>query len=419
MNRAMTTRHLVLAVAALFSSGHEVLSAQTVAITGGTVFPVSAPRIERGTVLIRDGKIVAVGADVAVPPDAQRIDATGKWVTPGLIHAASDAGLGIGSLFQFSEGRLRGDVNPSFSPIEGIDPLALTIAQTRTGGITTAIIPPGGEFIRGRAVTIDLTGESLEEMEVNGSTALVISLDDGSKAAGGGSRAGTLNRLRQLFRDAREYERRKADYNRAQMQALSAPAEELAALLPALQGLMPVYLAANRVLDIQNALRLKAEFKLRLVLQGATEGWVIGKDIAAAGVPVLVQPMTDIPSFDGLRARLDNATLLRDAGVQIIIAQGDAGGDRNLRWVAGNAVRNGLTWDEALQAITATPATVFGLADRGTLEPGKLANLVVWSGDPLDFAGAPERVFIRGKETTLRTRETELFERYRTLPPGR
>jgi imidazolonepropionase-like amidohydrolase len=173
------------------------------------------------------------------------------------------------------------------------------------------------------------------------------------------------------------------------------------------------------VLDIQNALRLKAEFKLRLVLQGATEGWVIGKDIAAAGVPVLVQPMTDIPSFDGLRARLDNATLLRDAGVQVIIAQGDAGGDRSLRWVAGNAVRNGLTWDEALQSITATPAQVFGLVDRGTLEPGKLANVVVWSGDPLDFAGAAERVFIRGKEVSLRTRETELFERYRTLPPGR
>ena len=416
MNRIMRTRHLLLALAA---AGPGVLSAQTIAITGGTVFPVSGPRIERGTVVIRDGKIVAVGANVAVPADAQRIDATGKWVTPGLIHAASDAGLGVGSLFQFSEGRLRGEVNPSFSPVEGIDPLALTIAQTRTGGITTAIIPPGGSFIRGQAVTIDLAGGSLEELEVNPATALVISLNDGSKQAGGGSRAGTLARLRQLFQDATEYERRKADYNRAQMQPLSAPAEELEALLPALTGRMPVYLVANRVLDIQNALRLKAEFKLRLVLQGATEGWVIGKDIAAAGVPVLVQPMTDIPSFDGLRARLDNATLLRDAGVQVIIAQGDAGGDRSLRWVAGNAVRNGLTWDEALQSITATPAKVFGLADRGTLEPGKLANLVVWSGDPLDFAAAPERVFIRGREESLRTRETELFERYRTLPPDR
>ena len=417
MNRIMRTRHLLLALTA--AAGPAVLSAQTIAITGGTVFPVSGPRIERGTVLIRDGKIVAVGANVAVPAEAQRIDATGKWVTPGLIHAASDAGLGVGSLFQFSEGRLRGDVNPSFSPVEGIDPLALTIAQTRTGGITTAIIPPGGSFIRGQAVTIDLAGSSLEELEVNPATALVISLNDGSKQAGGGSRAGTLARLRQLFQDATEYERRKADYNRAQMQPLSAPAEELEALLPALTGRMPVYLVANRVLDIQNALRLKAEFKLKLVLQGATEGWVIGKDIAAAGVPVLVQPMTDIPSFDGLQARLDNATLLRDAGVEVIIAQGDAGGDRSLRWVAGNAVRNGLSWDEALRYITTTPARVFGLADRGTLEPGKVANLVVWSGDPLDFAGAPERVFIRGREESLRTRETELFERYRTLPPGR
>jgi imidazolonepropionase-like amidohydrolase len=136
-------------------------------------------------------------------------------------------------------------------------------------------------------------------------------------------------------------------------------------------------------------------------------------------VPVALEPLRDIPNFDGLGARLDNATLLREAGVEVIIAQSDGGGERSLRTIAGNAVRNGMTWDDALAAITLAPARAFGLADRyGSLEPGKVANVVIWSGDPLDFAGHAERVYIRGREASLRTRETELLERYRRLPVG-
>jgi imidazolonepropionase-like amidohydrolase len=180
---------------------------------------------------------------------------------------------------------------------------------------------------------------------------------------------------------------------------------------------MPVIALTDRGLDIQNALRLAREYRLRLVLGGAAEGWLVAKQIVAAGAPVAVRPLQDIPTFDALQARLDIATLMKDAGAEVIIAQGDGGGDRNLRWVAGNAVRNGLGWDDALKAITLAPARAMGLADRGSLEPGKIANLVVWSGDPLDFASAPEKVYIRGRETSLRTRETELLEKYRTLPP--
>jgi imidazolonepropionase-like amidohydrolase len=170
-------------------------------------------------------------------------------------------------------------------------------------------------------------------------------------------------------------------------------------------------------MDIENALRLTREYKLRTVLFGAVEGWQLARQIAAAGVPVALEPLRDIPSFDGLGARLDNATLLREAGVNVIIAQGDPGGERNLRYAAGNAVRNGLSWDDALAAITAAPAAAFGLSDYGSLEPGKVANLVVWSGDPFDFNSAAERVYIRGQLTSLATRETELRDKYRTLPP--
>lgn len=413
----MNGRLLALSLGALLAAG-TALSAQTVAITGGTVFPVSGPKIENGTVLITDGKITAVGSNVTIPAGARRMDATGKWVTPGLIFMGSDAGTGVAGLFGYNESRLQGVVNPSFTAAEGLDPLALSVAETRSGGITTAVILPGGSFLPGRSVTIDLAGASLEEMRAGGASALVINLG-GGREAGGGSRAGAMARLRRTFDDALTYQRRKLEYERGATQELAAPARELEALLPYLSGVnrAPVVVLADRVVDIQNALRLAREYRLRMVLAGAGEGWLVAREIAAAKVPVVVRPLQNIPSFDALQVRLDIATLMQEAGVEVIIAQADAGGDRSLRFVAGNAVRNGLTWDHALRAITLAPARAMGLTDRGSLEVGKVANLVVWSGDPLDFAGAPETVFIRGREASVRTRATELLERYRTLPP--
>jgi len=393
------------------------LSAQVIAITGGTVYPVSEPKIPGGTVLIRDGKIVAVGASVAIPAGAVRVDASGKWITPGLIHANAAAGLGVAGLNGQQEGGVRGEVNPSFNPAEAVDPAAFTIPIARTGGITTALLSPGGSFFPGQAPAVNYAGDRVSDMVVRRSAALVLDLSDNSRDAGGGSRAGTLARIRRLFADALEYSRRKADYQRAAIQALAAPAVELEALLPMLRGEVPLAIAANRRIDIENALRLKQEYKLRVVLVGAVEGWQVAKEIAAAGVPTIIEPNRDIPSFDGLGARLDNGTLLRKAGVQVIFAQGDPGGERNLRYAAGNAVRNGMSWDDALKAITQFPAQAFGLNDYGTLEAGKVANVVIWSGDPLDFASAAERVYIRGQETSLRTRENELRDKYRTLPP--
>jgi imidazolonepropionase-like amidohydrolase len=392
------------------------LPAQTIAITGGTVYPVSGPKLSNATVLIRDGKIVAVGSNVTVPAGAIRVDASGKWVTPGFIHANANAGLGVAGLNGEGEGRVAGDVNPSFNPAEGIDPAAFTIPIARTGGITTALLQPGGSFFPGQAAAVNYAGERLEDMLIQRNAALVLDLSSSSKQAGGGSRGGTMARVRRLFDDALEYARRKADFRRAAIQPLSAPAKELEALLPVLHGEAILGIVANRRMDLENALRLTREYKLRSVLFSAVEGWQIAKQIAAAGVPVVLEPLHDIPSFDGLGARLDNATLLREGGVRVSIAQGDPGGERNLRYAAGNAVRNGLSWDDALAAITAAPAAAFGLTDYGTLEPGKVANLVVWSGDPFDFASAAERVYIKGQLTSLETRETQLRDKYKTLP---
>ena len=403
----------------LVASGGAPLGAQSIAITGGTVYPVSGPKIEGGTVLILNGKIVAVGKGLAVPPGAKVIDATGKWVTPGLIHSNASAGTGVAGLGGYRESSKEGDVNPSFNLASGLDPAALTVPITRTGGVTTGVISPNGNFLPGQVVVVDFAGEEAEQMVVRSPAALALELNSGSRDAGGGARAGALARLRQLFDDALEYSRRKLEYRRAATQPFAAPPAELEALLPALRGQLPVFVTANRRIDIENALKLAGQYRLKMVLSGAVEGWKIADKIAKAGVSVALEPNHDIPSFDGLGARLDNATLLRAAGVKVLIAQGDPGGERSLRYAAGNAVRNGMSWDDALRSITLWPAEAFGLSQYGSLQTGNVANVVIWSGDPFEFSSAAETVIIRGHETSLRTRENELRDRYRTLPPER
>ncbi len=271
----------------------------------------------------------------------------------------------------------------------------------------------------GQAVLLDLDGATIEQMVVKSPAGLVADLSESGKDEAGGSRAGVAERLRAVFRDGLEYERRKSDFTRGQMQPLSAPAADLEALLPMLHGQLPLIAVANRKSDIETALRLAREFKLRLVLAGAQEAWEITGEIAAAGVPVLIEPLDDIPSYDALGVRYENAALLAKGGVKVVLLENDTHNSRNLKQQAGDAVANGLPWDQALRAVTLSPAEVFGVADRyGSLDVGKSANVVVWSGDPFEFTTTAEHVYIRGREIPLKSRQTELLERYRKLPPS-
>lgn len=414
------TRHILAVLTALTVVSAPTALAQSVAITGGTVYPVSGPRIDNATVVIQDGRITAVGRDVAIPAGATRIDAAGRWVTPGFFHAATTLGLSqVGSVPNTNESNKTGDLDPSFNVAEGVNPQVVNIPVARVDGITTALSRPTGGLIPGQAVLIDLAGNRIEDVVTQSPVAMMMDLSDNSKSAGGGSRAGVLQRLRQVFLDALEYERRKADYQKRQMQDLTAPEAELEALLPVLHGTLPVYAIANRQSDIASALRLATEFKLKLVLLGGTEAWKLAAELAQAKIPVAVYPLTNIPGFDGPGARSDNATLLAAAGVPVIVVEGESGGPRNLRFAAGHAVRNGLSWDDALRAVTLNPARAFGVAQRfGSLEPGRVANVVVWSGDPFEFSSRAEHVFIEGREIPLTSRMTELLERYRHLPPS-
>ncbi|PYO78262.1 MAG: hypothetical protein E6K55_04630, partial [Gemmatimonadetes bacterium] len=205
------------------------LLAQTIAITGGTVYPASGPKLAKATVLIRDGRIAAVGTNVSVPSDATRIDATGKWVTPGLIDGAGQLGLvEISAVPGTREAILLGDtIAAAFNVTEGINPASTLIPVTRIEGITTALAVPAGHLVSGQAVLIDLDGATIEQMLVKSPVGVVADLSESGKDEAGASRAESADRLRRVFRDALEYERRKADFGRAQMRPLAASAADL------------------------------------------------------------------------------------------------------------------------------------------------------------------------------------------------
>jgi imidazolonepropionase-like amidohydrolase len=412
---------MVVLASSLATGVWRVAAAQTIAITGGTIYPVSGPKIENGTLLLRDGKIAAVGASVEVPSSAIRIDAKGGWITPGLIHGGSTLGLklfDIGVQIETQEDTASGDMKPSFNVAEGLDPASMAIPVARLEGVTSSISKPALGLIPGQAVLIDLAGDRIEDMVAQSPVAMMADLGQGGKEAGGGSRARATQRLRRVLRDALEYEKRRDDFRKAQMQPLAASAEDLEALLPMLKGKLPLFVIANRRSDIETALRIAQEFNLRMVIWGGAEGWRVAPELARAKVPVLLEPLTDVPRFDALNARLDNATLLWKAGVKVGVAQQDAALFRDLRQAAGNEVRNGMSWDDALRSITLSTAEAAGVGDRyGSLEVGKVANVVVWTGDPLEFSSRVDHLFIRGREIPLVSRQTELLDRYRSLPP--
>jgi imidazolonepropionase-like amidohydrolase len=399
--------------------------AQTIAITGGTVYPVSGPKIEHGTVLIANGKVVAVGASVPIPAGATRIDATGKWVTPGLFNAATTLGLAEGNPTSggYNESHAKGEkgVSASFSAWEGMNPASTFIPATRKDGITTAMVAPGaGNIISGRAAIVDLNGESVASMLVKAPVAMVAELTQGADARGE-----QYSHLRTILSDAKVYGLRKVAYDNGAIRSLAASREDLEALAPVVAGTMPLIVTANRVSDIRAALGIAKQFGLKLVIEGGAEAWEAAKELAAAHVPVMAGAMNNIPnSFSSLGHRQENLAILKAAGVQVIIV-GDGGGlgednynARNVRYEAGNAVAYGMKWDDALKAITLAPAEVLGVSDRvGSLQAGREADVVVWSGDPFEFATVAEHVYVRGVENLERTRQDELTDRYKTKPP--
>jgi imidazolonepropionase-like amidohydrolase len=420
------SRLTILAAAALLVGAPA--AAQTLAITGGTVYPVTGAPIPNGTVLIRDGKIAAVGANIAIPAGAIRIDATGKWVTPGLFESSTNMGLTeVGAVnetndYRLNQGGQGGDqVAAAFNVADGINPRSMVIPVTRIAGVTTVVSRPSGGLIAGQAIAIDLLGNRVEDMLIASPLAMFASLGENSRDAGNGARGGQTMRLREVLEDARAWATNRQAFERGETRDFSVSRLDLAALQPVLAGREPLVVEAHRASDIQAVLRIAREYNLKVVIDGGTEAWMVADDLARAHVPVLVKVLNNLPaSFEALGATYENAARLRRAGVQVAITSGETFKAYNIRQEAGNAVAYGLPWEEAFRALTLYPAQIWGLADRyGSLEAGKVADVVVWSGDPLELLTRVEHVIIRGHEVPLVSRETELRDRYRHIDQNR
>src|SRR5688572_27548129 len=403
------------------------VNAQTIAITGGRVHPVSGPVIENGTVVIRNGKIVAVGANVSVPDGATRIDAAGKWVTPGLVNALT--GLGVSEIGQVQATVDRGargenSIAAAFPVWEGVNPASTMLAPARNDGITSVVVLPTGGLIAGQAALIDLVPGTLTDMLNKAPVAMVAQFGD-ARSGGTNARGEQYARLKELLDDTRVYARRRAEFERAQTRTFAARRADLEALIPVVERRLPLMVNADQASDIDAVLRLARETNVNVVIAGGAESWMLADRLAAADVPVVVGSMNNIPgSFATLGTRQESPAVLQRAGVKVVLIANGSGGEevfnvRNLKYDAGVAVAYGLPWDAALRAITLTPAEVLGVANRvGSLQAGRDANIVVWSGDPFEFTTRAERVFIRGREITQPSRQDELMDRYKTLPPA-
>jgi imidazolonepropionase-like amidohydrolase len=401
-------------------------AAQTIAITGGKVYPVSGPPIENGTVIITNGKIAAVGANVPIPAGAQRIDATGKTVTPGLVDASTQLGVQeVAAVNDTRDMSARGKDNiaAAFTVWEGLNPNSVLLAPARKEGITSFVVVPTGGLVSGQAALVDVVPGTTTEMIIKAPVAMIAEIGD-PQSAGVASRGELIVKLRELLEDTKFFQTHRDAFDRAQTRPFSASRLDLQAMIPVVEGKLPLLISVDRASDIDAAMRLAREYNVKLMISSGAEAWMIADKLAAARIPVFTGAMNNIPAgFAALGQRQENAGLLRKAGVQVALIGNAGGGDeeafnvRNLKQEAGNAVSYGMTWDDALRAVTLAPAEFFGAADRvGSLRPGLEGNVVVWSGDPFEFTTRAEHVFVRGREYNEKTRQDQLIERYRTLP---
>jgi imidazolonepropionase-like amidohydrolase len=402
-------------------------------IRNARIVTVSGPEIENGTIVLRDGKIESVGATASVPSGAVEIDGRGLSVYPGMIDAGTSMGLieiesGAPGTVDLSE---IGDMNPNAQAIVAVNPYSAHVNVTRVGGVTSVVTMPVGGVISGQAALINLDGTTPREMAVLPQAALVINFprvsnrnfdsffnpQQGNLTDAITQRDRQLDQLRKMLRDAEAYGKAQDAY--ARDAALPRPAHnvQLASLVPFVRGERPVIFRADREMEIRAAVRFADEMHLRPVILGGNEAWKATALLKERNVPVILTGVLDLPprEDDFYDALYENASKLQQAGVRFCISTGDTGAHvRDLPFHAGMSAAFGLPRAEALKAVTLYPAQIMNVADRmGSIEPGKMANLVITDGDILEARTHVRYLFIAGRQLPLTSRHTELYEQFK------
>lgn len=404
------------------------------AIRNARIITVTGPVIENGTVVITNGKIAAVGTNVSVPSGARVIEGKGLSVYPGMIDADTEIGLTeIGSVAGSVDTNEIGDNNANIHVDVAIRPDSSHIAVTRVNGITTALTAPRGGLIAGQSALLNLDGWTPREMVLKSPVAMHLNWPGGGRGRGefggfGQQRSVTelrreqdrqIESLKKILRDAAAY----GDAKDARAKDASLPRQDvdlkLEALIPVVRGQMPVVINVSLERDIKAVIAFVGEMKLKAIISGGIEAYKVADQLKAKNIPVIVGPVLRMPvsEDDPYDAAFSNAGLLSKAGVKIAFQTNDSAYSRNLPYHAGMAAAFGLSKEEALKAVTIYPAEIFGVADRiGSIEQGKIANLIVTDGDPLEIRTQIKHVFINGRDIPLTSRHTELYEKYKARP---
>jgi imidazolonepropionase-like amidohydrolase len=416
-------KHIVKLLLAVSFSFSVTLSAQDFAVTGAlvTVGDGSAT-MENATVIIRDGRISAVGNDLNPPDDIPIMDGTGMWVTPGLVAAITNLGLVDVSAVQASNDISAGGsrFNAALDVAPAINPTSQHILVARTNGITRAVVAPSpsNSIFAGQGAIIATSG--LDNVVMKPRAFQMVNLAERGARIAGGSRTASHVELRNALREASELTQGEwADQDNLITQA------DALALTQVLRGEQPLVIEAHRASDIRVIISLAQEFpRLKIVIFGATEGWLVASELAEAKIPVIAESLQALPErFEQMAATQSNIGRMHAAGVEVSFNASSARFTHMFTQYAGNLVAltrvpgaTGLEWADALASISSGPANALGLGDEmGILKPGAVGDLVIWDGDPLEISSAPTRVFIDGREVPLESHQTRLRERYRNL----
>jgi imidazolonepropionase-like amidohydrolase len=441
MTASTRTRLAAVAVAAAAgSAGFAQPASRIYAIEGARIVTLAGPPIESGTVVIRDGRVAAVGASVAVPQGATRIDGKGLHVYPGLFDAVTELGLtevgqGAGGTVDTDE---IGAFNPQLLAASAIHPSSEIIPVTRANGITHAVAVPGlssspfgggNLVIGGQASAFSLDGWSIEDMLLRASVGVAVNWP---RLATSAFDTTTFSQRQRPFSEVKqEYDKRVTElgdwidrarrYAQARRKAPAATERDLKldALARVVQGELPLLVNAIEKRQIRDALAFCAERKLKMVLLGGRDALQLKDALLKQAVPVILGPTQVLPANEDepYDAPYALAGALHAAGVSVSISTFNASDSRTLPYEAGHAVAFGLPWEEGLKAITINPARALGLADRvGTIEVGKIANLIVTTGDPLEITTVVKHLFINGAATSLDNKHLRSYEHWRSRP---